>query len=268
MKQLVLAAIFAAATAMPAVAQSSTAIGTGIATAKSTSAAQAVAISGQGGAGGQGGTASQTTNINTGNPPVQTINSITSGTQNLRNVPTVFAPGLTAAGIESCLGSVSGGAGWLGTGITLGGTVPDPSCAARLDARTLWSFGLKKAAVARLCLSADIYRAMPEVCYQYLPQQGGYFGAAYASTEPANVVLSTSASQSIELIDGKTGAVRMCDHYDAKKFKCWHWHNDPHNRIAAHKRVPKVIGGGNPVVVNEQHQPAADAVNSKDGDVK
>ena len=41
--------------------------------------------------------------------------------------------------------------------------------AARLDARTLWSMGLKKAAVARLCLNDDIYRAMPEVCRQYLP---------------------------------------------------------------------------------------------------
>jgi len=29
--------------------------------------------------------------------------------------------------------------------------------------------GLKKAAVARLCLNGDIYRAMPEVCDQYLP---------------------------------------------------------------------------------------------------
>jgi hypothetical protein len=30
--------------------------------------------------------------------------------------------------------------------------------------------GLKKAAVARLCLNGDIYRAMPEVCVQYLPK--------------------------------------------------------------------------------------------------
>jgi hypothetical protein len=266
MKRFVLAAIFAAALTMPALAQSSTAIGTGIATAKSTSAAQAVAISGQGGQGGQGGAASQTTNISTGNPPVQTINSISSGTQNIRNVPTVFAPGLTAAGIESCLGSVSGGAGWLGTGITLGGTVPDTSCAARLDARTLWSFGLKKAAVARLCLSADIYRAMPDVCYQYLPQQQpGYYGAFASTTPVPNVILSTDPS-AIELIDGKTGQVRMCDNYDSKKFKCWHWQDDHRvKRIAA---VRKPIGAGNAVVANERHQPVTDAANSKDGDVK
>jgi hypothetical protein len=35
--------------------------------------------------------------------------------------------------------------------------------------------GLKKAAVARLCLNGDIYRAMPEVCGQYLPPRApGY----------------------------------------------------------------------------------------------
>jgi hypothetical protein len=33
---------------------------------------------------------------------------------------------------------------------------------ARLDTWTLWSTGLKKAAVERLCLNGDIYRAMPE----------------------------------------------------------------------------------------------------------
>ena len=90
--------------------------------------------------------------------------------QTVKNVPSVFAPGLAAAGLETCLGSVSGGGAFVGTGLSFGTTIPDAGCAARLDARTLWSMGLKKAAVARLCLNGDIYRAMPEVCDKYLPQ--------------------------------------------------------------------------------------------------
>jgi hypothetical protein len=84
--------------------------------------------------------------------------------QTVRNVPGVVAPGLAAAGLETCLGSVSGGGAFVGTGFSFGTSILGPGCAARLDARTLWSFGLKKAAVARLCLNPDINRAIPEVC--------------------------------------------------------------------------------------------------------
>src|SRR6478752_4409786 len=99
-----------------------------------------------------------------------TTNSTVPADQTVRNVPGIVAPGLAAAGLETCLGSVSGGGAFVGTGFSFGTTIPDPGCAARLDARTLWSMGLKKAAVARLCLTGDIYRAMPEVCAKYLPR--------------------------------------------------------------------------------------------------
>src|SRR3984893_7224779 len=147
MKPLLLAAIVVMAAGGPAWAQSSTGSGVGIAR----SAANSQAISGQGGS-------------------AKIIsNSSVPADQTVRNVPSVFAPGLAAAGLETCLGSVSGGGAIVGTGFSFGSSIPDPSCAARLDARTLWSMGLKKAAVARLCLNGDIYRAMPEVCHQYLP---------------------------------------------------------------------------------------------------
>ena len=147
MKRLLLAAIVAMAASGPAWAQSS---GTGVGVATSTSSSQA--ISGQGGTGV--GVAAITTN------------STVPADQTVRNVPGIVAPGLAAAGLETCLGSVSGGGAFVGTGFSFGTTIPDPGCAARLDARTLWSMGLKKAAVARLCLNGDIYRAMPEVCDQ------------------------------------------------------------------------------------------------------
>ena len=152
MKRLLLAAIVAMAASGPAWAQSSTATGTGVGVARSTSSSQSIS--------GQGGTGIASITSNSSVPADQTI----------KNVPSVFAPGLAAAGLETCLGSVSGGGAFVGTGFSFGTTIPDPGCAARLDARTLWSMGLKKAAVARLCLNSDIYRAMPEVCDKYLPQ--------------------------------------------------------------------------------------------------
>ena len=72
-------------------------------------------------------------------------------------------------GSKRALGRFPAEARLSGPDFSFGTSIPDTGCAARLDARTLWSMGLKKAAVARLCLNDDIYRAMPEVCRQYLP---------------------------------------------------------------------------------------------------
>src|SRR3974390_266329 len=146
MKRLLLAAIIAMAASGPAWAQPSTLMGTGVGVARSTSGSRAIS--------------GQATIISSSTVPAD---------QTVKNVPGVIAPGLTAAGVETCLGSVSGGGAFVGTGFSFGTTIPDPGCAARLDARALWSMGLKKAAVARLCLNPDINRAMPEVCVKYLP---------------------------------------------------------------------------------------------------
>src|SRR5215831_9435016 len=141
MLKTILAALAAIALLAPVASHAQSATAIGIGTARSTSQSNAVAVSGQGGAGGQ----SQAT-VNIAGQPSTTRQEV-SGTQTLKNVPTAFAPGLAAAGLETCLGSVSGGGAFVGTGFSFGTTIPDPGCAARLDARTLWSMGLKKAAV-------------------------------------------------------------------------------------------------------------------------
>jgi hypothetical protein len=188
MNRLLLAAIVGMAASEPAWAQSSTARGTGVGIAGSTSTSQAIS--------GQGGTA---TIISNSSVPAK---------QTLENVPTAFAPGLAAAGLETCLGSVSGGGSFVGTGLSFGITIPDAGCAARLDARTLWSMGLKKAAVARLCLNGDIYRAMPEVCDQYLPRPApGYpasppVPARYAQAEAESDLCAAAAGHSLD-VEGK-----------------------------------------------------------------
>jgi hypothetical protein len=216
MKRLLLAAIVAMAASGPAWAQSSTTTGTGVGIARSTSSSQA--ISGQGGTGvGVGGNPSATITTNSTVPADQTV----------KNVPSVVAPGLAAAGLETCLGSVSGGGGFLGTGFSFGTTIPDPGCAARLDARTLWSMGLKKAAVARLCLSGDIYRAMPEVCDQYLPRPA----RAEASEE------EPYTGGDIWLVEGATGKNRLCNDYDVTQQRCRVWAHTVHHS-APKKKAP------------------------------
>jgi hypothetical protein len=222
MKRLLSAAIIAMAASEPAWAQSSaataTVTGTSIGVGRSTATSQAV--SGQGGTGiGVGGNPSATITSNSSVPANQTVKS----------VPSIVAPGLAAAGLETCLGSVSGGGAFVGTGFSFGSTIPDAGCAARLDARTLWSMGLKKAAVARLCLSGDIYRAMPEVCDKYLPPPPP------ASPAPSLISARTAQAEAssdiadIWLAQGARGKIRLCNEYDVTRQRCRVWAHTVHH---------------------------------------
>lgn len=78
----------------------------------------------------------------------------------LTTPPTVVAPGLAAAGVETCLGSASGGLSLMGTGLTVGSTIPDPGCTLRLTARQLFAFGFKTAAMALMCQDQHVAEAM------------------------------------------------------------------------------------------------------------
>lgn len=229
MKKIVVAAIGLMVAGEPALAQTATAVGTGVANSRSRSDSTAVAVSGQGGTGGNpvANVTIQGTTI-----PTATQSTITQqGTTTLRTNPAVFAPGLTAAGLETCLGSASGGLSLAGFGLTGGSSYPDEGCQARLDSRTLWSFGLRRAALARLCLRPDIYRSMPDVCVQYLPQvqQTGYAVVERPQIAPSyRMQAETSSNEAysggpIMLVEGKTGKDRLCRDYDAPKQKCKHW---------------------------------------------
>jgi hypothetical protein len=86
--------------------------------------------------------------------------------------------------------------------------------------------GLKKAAVARLCLNGDIYRAMPDVCDKYLPR---------APTNPTPLRAATRTAQAeaadeqpytggdIWLVEGVTGKTRLCKDYDVAQQSCRVW---------------------------------------------
>jgi len=213
-------------------AQNATGVGVGVAKSRSNSASNAVAISGQGGRGGNArsnatATGNGNSTVNFGATPASTFSAQDINQHgSISNVPNAYAPGLTSAGLETCLGSVSLGASWLGTGLTGGGTIPDAGCSARLDARTLWSFGLKKAAIARLCLRDEIYNSMPEVCQIYLPR---YAATPTVAVYPANGYQPASEADyqqysggPVEVYD-KKGRLRTCNDYDVTERRCRAW---------------------------------------------
>lgn len=71
-----------------------------------------------------------------------------------------FAPGLTAAGINSCAGSVSGGVGGTGFNFGIGGTYEMEECTARANAAALAGLGQNLAALESLCQSDRMKRAL------------------------------------------------------------------------------------------------------------
>jgi hypothetical protein len=186
--------------------------------------------------------------------------------QTVRSVPSVFAPGLSAAGLETCLGSVSGGGAFVGTGFSFGTSIPDPGCAARLDARTLWSMGLKKAAVARLCLSGDIYSAMPDVCAIYLPRAP--VRSVHAAARSAHPSASTTATDGqsyaggpILLVEGDTGNIRLCNDYDEPGQRCRVWAHVERHASPPKKKV--AAGGGVTTMAANQPAPASAAAETE-----
>ena len=95
-----------------------------------------------------------TSSINITNP------SATTSTNRLITVPSIGAPGLAAAGVETCLGSSSGGLSLMGGGFTFGSTSVDDGCTIRLLSRQLFAFGMQRAAVALMCQDDRVARAM------------------------------------------------------------------------------------------------------------
>jgi hypothetical protein len=97
--------------------------------------------------------------------------------------------------------------------------------------------GLKKAAVARLCLNGDIHRAMPEVCVKYLPRPApGHPGPPPAPIRHAHTEASEEQPYTggdIWLVEGATGKNRLCKDYDVTQQSCRVWAH------VAHRSTPK-----------------------------
>ena len=102
-------------------------------------------------------TSGATSAVNISNP------ASTDSKNRLITPPTVVAPGLAAAGMETCLGSATGGLSIMGGGLTFGRTYPDEGCNIRLAARQLYAFGFQKAALALMCQDPRVAEAMAAV---------------------------------------------------------------------------------------------------------
>ena len=93
--------------------------------------------------------------VNVSDPPASS-----STTNHLVTPPTTVAPGLAAAGVETCLGSTSAGLSLMGGGFTFGSTKVDEGCTILLLARQLFAFGFKTAALALMCQDGRVALAM------------------------------------------------------------------------------------------------------------
>jgi len=130
-----------------------------------------------------------------------TINSDTPSTQTVKNVPTVYAPGLSAAGTEVCLGSLSAGGAAAGFGLTLGGTMVDRECQLRLNAKTLAVLGYTVAAREEMCLDPEVRSAMlaagtPCTADKGAPPQArADYGASVAPAVNISTVAASPAPQ-------------------------------------------------------------------------
>lgn len=125
--------------------------------------------------------------VNISDPPADPSSSATV-TNRLVTPPNVVAPGLAAAGVETCLGSASGGLSLMGGGFTFGSTKVDEGCTLRLLARQLFAFGFRKAAVALMCQDEHVFVAMDEVGTPCPPPRG------FAPSEPLALMPSSYAN--------------------------------------------------------------------------
>lgn len=96
-----------------------------------------------------------------------------------------IAPGLAAAGVESCAGSVSVGVGVTGFNIGVGKTYEMADCNRRAYARSLQSMGKGLAAVAMICNNDEVAAALAitgDPCPQAVVAAGGSY---YTQAAPA-----------------------------------------------------------------------------------
>ncbi len=73
-----------------------------------------------------------------------------SGTQTIKNVPSVFGPALATSN-DTCMGSSSGSVNGPGFGVSIGSTWSDTNCKLLKNSRELWNMGMKAAAMALMC---------------------------------------------------------------------------------------------------------------------
>lgn len=108
-----------------------------------------------------------------------------SGTQVLKNVPSMGAPGLTTSMSETCMGSVSGSVAIAGVGIGGGKTYTDYDCVNRLNAREIINQrqpGAQAIAKEILCSNEVVRMASKKAGYPCMDDMPSASGASSVSS--------------------------------------------------------------------------------------
>ena len=95
--------------------------------------------------------------------------------------------------------------------------------------------GLKKAAVARLCLTSEIRASMPDVCGVYLPQPAPVYAPVVSPVRYAASEIQYHGG-AIMLVEGTTGREHLCNDYDQPGQKCRQWADAKPRKMASKKK--------------------------------
>lgn len=82
-----------------------------------------------------------------------------SGTQTVKNVPSMAGPNLVSSN-DTCMGSSSGAISAPGVGLSLGTTWTDRNCVRLKNARELWNMGMKGGSIALMCMDSENREAL------------------------------------------------------------------------------------------------------------
>lgn len=95
----------------------------------------------------------QTINQNVTQAGDTTSRVISSGSQTIKNTPSVNGSPLTSSN-DTCMGSTTGSVNVAGFGGSLGSTWTDENCKMLKNSRELWNMGMKAASLALMCTDA------------------------------------------------------------------------------------------------------------------
>lgn len=83
-----------------------------------------------------------------------------AGSSSEMPVGSAISPSYMSNGMDTCLKGTGGSLQTVGVGFSSGGYNVDPECNRRRDAKVLSDLNMKVAAVARMCQSVDVWKAM------------------------------------------------------------------------------------------------------------
>jgi hypothetical protein len=98
-------------------------------------------------------------------PPDTTQRVVYSGSQEVKNVPSLSTSPLVSSN-DTCHGSVTGGVVLPGFGISGGSTYIDVNCKRLKNSRELWNYGMRGAALALMCNDDENNEALEVTGYK------------------------------------------------------------------------------------------------------